>query len=104
VGKSDLDVLPRQCAGSRVAPHPQLSGKTSNIRGAPSTLFPGLSPANNFLFPKFKTTLKRRHFQTTEEIKENAIRELRANTEGAVQEAFQQRKTRWERCIASTGN
>jgi len=26
--RSRLDVAPRQCAGSRVAPHPQLSGKT----------------------------------------------------------------------------
>ena len=31
VGKPDLDVAPRQCAGSHVAPHLQLSGKTSDI-------------------------------------------------------------------------
>jgi hypothetical protein len=37
------------------------------------------------------------------EIQENAIRELRAITESAFQEAFQQRKQRWERCIASRG-
>jgi len=48
-GKPDLDVAPRQCAGTRVAPHPQLSGKTSDIRCAPSTLFSGLSPSR--LFP-----------------------------------------------------
>jgi hypothetical protein len=30
-------------AGSRVDPHPQLSGKTSDIRRAPATLFSGLS-------------------------------------------------------------
>jgi hypothetical protein len=38
------------------------------------------------------------------EIQENAIRELRAITESAFQEAFQQWKKRWERCIASTGD
>ena len=27
VGKPDLDVAPRQCVGSRVAPHPQLLAK-----------------------------------------------------------------------------
>jgi ABC-type polar amino acid transport system ATPase subunit len=37
------------------------------------------------------------------EIQENAISELRAITESAFQEAFQQRKKRWERCIASRG-
>jgi hypothetical protein len=35
------------------------------------------------------------------EIQENAIRELRAITESAFQEAFQQWKKRGERCIAS---
>jgi hypothetical protein len=38
------------------------------------------------------------------EIQENAIRELRAITESAFQEAFQQWKQRWERCITSTGD
>jgi len=37
-------------------------------------------------------------------IQENAIRELRAFTESAFQEAFQQWKKRWERCIASRGD
>ena len=53
VGKQDTDVAPRQCAGSRVTPHPQLSGKTSDIRCAPSTLFSGLSPSR--LFPVSQT-------------------------------------------------
>jgi hypothetical protein len=38
------------------------------------------------------------------EIQENAIRELRSITESAFQEAFQQWKKRWERCIASRGD
>jgi hypothetical protein len=38
------------------------------------------------------------------EIQENAIRELRAITESAFQEAFQQWQKRWERCIASGGD
>ena len=90
MGKPDLDVAPRQCAGSRVTPHPQLSGKTSDIRCAPPPYSPDLVPADFFLFPKLKNTLKRRRFQTIEEIQENAIGELRAITESAFQEAFQQ--------------
>jgi len=66
--------------------------------------FPELAPADFFLFPKLKTTLKGRRFQTIEEIQENAIRELRAITESAFQEAFQQWKKRWERCSASRGD
>ena len=66
--------------------------------------FPDSAPADSFLFPKLKTTLKGRRFQTIEEIQENATRELRAITESAFQEAFQQWKKRWERCIASRGD
>jgi len=65
---------------------------------------PDLAPADVFLFPKLKTTLKGRRFQTIEDIQENAIRELHAITESAFQEAFQQWKKCWERCIASRGD
>ena len=70
-----------------VVPHPPYS--------------PGLTPADFFLFPKLKTTLKEHRFQTIEEIQENAIRELHAVTEREFQEAFQQWKKFWERCITS---
>jgi len=73
-----------------VVPHPPYS--------------PDLAPADFFLFPKLKTTSKGRRFQTIEEIKEYAIRELRAITESAFQETFQQWKKRWELCIASRGD
>jgi transposase len=73
-----------------VVPHPPYS--------------PDLAPADFFLFPKLKTTLKGRRFQAIEEIQENATRELCAITESAFQEAFQQWKKRWERCIAGRGD
>ena len=73
-----------------VVPHPPYS--------------PDLAPSEFFLFPKLETTLKGRRFQTIEESQENAIRELRAITESAFQEVFQQWKKRWERRIASRGD
>jgi len=63
-----------------------------------------LAQVDFFLFPKLKTTLKGYHFQTIEEIQENAIRELRAIIESSFQEAFQQWKKHWERCITSRGD
>ena len=48
--------------------------------------------------------LKSWSFLEHAEIQENAIRELCAITESAFQEAFQQWKKRWERCIASRGD
>jgi len=65
---------------------------------------PILAPADFFLFPKLQTTLKGCHFQTIEEIQENAIRELSTITESACQEAFQQWKKLWVQCIASRGD
>jgi len=64
-----------------IAPHPPYS--------------PDLAPADFFLFPKLKTTLKGSRFQTIEEIQKNVIRELCTITESAFQEAFQQWKKRW---------
>jgi hypothetical protein len=46
--KPDLDAAPRQCTGSTVTPHPQISGKTQHINCARSTLFSSLSPGRLF--------------------------------------------------------
>ena len=100
MGKLDLDNSPAHPSlliRSYLAKH-----QTSIVPHPPYS--PDLVPADFFLFPKLKTTLKGRRFQTIEEIQENAIRELRAITESAFQEAFQQWKKRWERCIASRGD
>jgi len=75
--------------------------QTSVLPHAPYS--PDLAPADFFLFPKLKTTLKGRRFQTTDEIQENAITELRTIPERAFQEAFQQWKKFWEQCITSRG-
>ena len=100
VGKPDLDMAPAHASllirsflakyQTSVLPHPPYS--------------PDLAPEDFLLFPKLKTTLQGRRFQTTEEIQENAIRELRAITESALQEAFQQWEKRWKRYIACRGD
>jgi len=64
---------------------------------------PDVTPADFFMFLKLKTTLNGRRFQTIEQIHGNAIRERRAITESAFQEAFQQWKKRWGRCIIIRG-
>ena len=75
--------------------------QTSVVSHPPNS--PDIAPADFFLFPKLKTTLKGRRFQTRKEIQENAIRELHTITESAFQEAFQQWKKCWEWCIGSRG-
>jgi len=64
---------------------------------------PDLAPVDFFLFPKWKSSLKGRRFQTVEEIEENLIRDLRAVPQNIFQDGFQKWKKRWERCIKSGG-
>ena len=64
---------------------------------------PDLAPTDFFLFPKLKSSLKGRRFQTVEEIEENSIRDLRAIPQNTFQDAFQNWKKRWARCIKSGG-
>jgi hypothetical protein len=57
-----------------------------------------------FLFPKLKSTLKRRRFQTIEEIEEISLWGLCAIPQNAFQDAFQNWEKCWERCINSGGD
>jgi transposase len=50
---------------------------------------PDLAPADFFLFPKLKSTLKGHRFQTVEEIKEILLQDLRAIPQNTFQDAFQ---------------
>jgi len=53
---------------------------------------PDLAPADFSLFPKWKSSLKGRRFQTVEEIEENSIQDLRAVPQNTFQDALQ----KWE--------
>jgi len=64
---------------------------------------PDLTPAEFFLFPKLKSSLKDRRFQTVEEIEESSIRDFRAIPQNTFQDAVQDWKKRLERCIKSGG-
>jgi len=50
---------------------------------------PDLAPADFFLFPQLKSSLKGRRFQTIKEIEENWTRDLRAIPQNKFQDAFQ---------------
>ena len=64
---------------------------------------PDFAPADFFLFPKLKSSLKGCRVQTVQEIEEKLIWNLRAIPQNTFQDAFQKWKERWERCIKSGG-
>jgi transposase len=65
---------------------------------------PDLAPVDFFLFPKLKSTLKGRRFDTFDEIQKNLTKDLFAIPKEAYQKAFQNWQKRWEQCVASEGN
>jgi transposase len=94
-------LLPRLLTGAQKRTVSQ-SGRSCLIVPMPP-YFPDLVPADFFLFPKLKSSLKGRRFQTVEEIEKNSPRNLRAIPQNTFQDAFQNWKKRWERCIKSGG-
>ena len=65
---------------------------------------PDVAPVDFFLFPKLKSTLKGRRFNTFDEIQKNSTKELFAIPKEAFQKAFQSWQKRWEWSVASEGN
>jgi hypothetical protein len=63
-----------------------------------------LAPADFFLFPKLKSTLKGRRFDTFDEIQKNWTKELFAIPKEAFQKAFRSWQKCWEWCVTSKGN
>ena len=62
-----------------------------------------MAPVNFFLFPKLKLPLRRTRFQSIEDIKENACRELKSIPENAFKKSFDGWIIRWHKCIISGG-
>ena len=65
--------------------------------------FPDLASADFFLFPKLKSTLKGRRFESIEAIKTNSLAHLHSSPKTAFQECFRTLKKRWQQCIQSRG-
>ena len=67
-----------QCAHSCITSHAEFFGKTSNHPGDLAPYSPDLAPCNFWLFPKLKSPLKGKSFQTIDEIQENMTGQLMA--------------------------
>jgi len=55
------------------------------------------------MFPKLKSTLQGRRFDSIEMIKTNSLAHLRSIPKTAFQECFRTLTKRWQRCIQSRG-
>ena len=64
---------------------------------------PDIAPADFYLFPKLKFSLKGHRFASIEDIQANTERVLNILKKEIFQECFQKWKHRWSRCVQSQG-
>ena len=72
------------------------------VRQPPYT--PDLAPCDFWLYPKLKTTLKRRRFESRKDIIEKTTAELRSIPEEEFKRCFQKWQRRWEKCVHLQGS
>jgi len=95
----------RTLPGQMTANTAQFSGEKRNDRCTPAILLSRFGSSGRFfLFPKLKSALKGRRFDTIDKILKNSRNELFVIPKEAFQKAFQSWQKRWERCVASQGN
>jgi hypothetical protein len=63
-----------------------------------------LAPCDFFLFPKMNIKLKRRRFDTVEEIQAESQKVLKTLTQKDFQDSFQSWQKHWDRCVRSQGD
>ena len=73
-----LEALSQQWARSRITSSAEFFCETSNHPGDSAPYSPYLVPTNFCLFPKLKSPLKGKRFQTIDEIQENTTEQLMA--------------------------
>jgi len=78
--------------------------KTKLLLSPTHRTHPDLALCDFFLFPKMKSKLKGRRFDTIEAIQAETQKVLDTLTEKDFQEAFQKWRRRWDRCLHAGGN
>ena len=93
--------LPRLLTGAQKENHVTVSQELFDRSNA--ALLSTFGSCGFFLFSEVKILTKNHRFQTVEGIEENSTRDLHAIPQNTFQDAFQNWKKRWERCIKSGG-
>ncbi|GBN54598.1 hypothetical protein AVEN_41701-1 [Araneus ventricosus] len=89
-------------------PHRALIVKKYLARHSVSTLeyppySPDIAPTDFYLFPRLKMKLKEHRFVDSDEVIENATKELKNLSKNGFQECFEQLYERWKKCVDGGG-
>ena len=75
------------------------SGRTAVTQVTQPSYSPDLAPCDSWLFPKLKSPLQGKRFQTVDEIQENTTGQLMAIPAKDFAECFERWKRCWENCV-----
>ncbi|GBM51071.1 Histone-lysine N-methyltransferase SETMAR [Araneus ventricosus] len=64
---------------------------------------PDLAPADFYVFPRLKIKLKGHRFVDSDEVTENATKQLKDLSKNGFQECFEQLYERWKKCVDAGG-
>ncbi|GBO00561.1 hypothetical protein AVEN_165514-1 [Araneus ventricosus] len=64
---------------------------------------PDLAPVDFYLFPRLQMKLKGHRFVDSDEVFENAMKQLKDFSKNGFQECFEQLYERWEKCVDAGG-
>jgi hypothetical protein len=103
VDKQDLDAAPWHCTSSRVASYPWIFGEARDDCRAPAPLLSRFGPCRLFPVPKVEVNPKSSPISDGRGDKKNSLQDLRAIPQNTFQDAFQNWRKRWERCMNSRG-
>ncbi|GBM57349.1 hypothetical protein AVEN_34442-1 [Araneus ventricosus] len=102
-----LEILKRLRDAIR-RPHCGLNVKKYLARHSVTTLeyppySPDLAPVDFHLFPRLKMKLKGHRFVDSDEVIENAMKQLKDLSKNGFQECFEQLYERWKKCVGAGG-
>ncbi|GBN84258.1 hypothetical protein AVEN_254239-1 [Araneus ventricosus] len=89
-------------------PHRALIVKTYLARHSVTTLehppySPDLAPADFYMFPRLKMRWKGHRFVDSDEVIENATKQLKDLSKNEFQECFEQLYEHWKKCVDAGG-
>ena len=102
LARQELDPPPWQHAGTSCILHHLIFGQIPVLPQPPYS--PDIAPADFYLFPKLKFSLKGHRFDSIEDIQANKERVLNTLKKENFQECFQKWKHCWNRCVQSQGD
>ncbi|GBN24887.1 hypothetical protein AVEN_251759-1 [Araneus ventricosus] len=103
MGKKRLVSFTRQCSTTSRSDCEKVPCQTQCYHSGTPSLSPDLGPADLYMFARLKMKLKGHRFVDSDEMIENATKQLKDLSKNGFQECFEQIYERWKKCMDAGG-